>query len=229
MTLLSARFEGFDERDRRAPRHGRDLDRPVRPLGRRAARDGARSTRSPAGCPGALARGERGRWRASPRSSTAGSSTRTTRGRPSSAAGLFPTSSFPGDHGADRGAWRREQSRRSSGALRDREEPGRPPDGTGSRVPGGSTIDWIVTIVGAIAIVLAIKAWVVNPYRIPSSSMEPTLHCARPATGLRGRASPTACSPTASSTTSRDPTRRHRRLRHAAGGAASSAARAGRS
>jgi signal peptidase I len=37
-----------------------------------------------------------------------------------------------------------------------------------------------VTIVGAIAIVLAIKAWVVNPYRIPSSSMEPTLHCAKP-------------------------------------------------
>lgn len=37
-----------------------------------------------------------------------------------------------------------------------------------------------MTIVGAIAIVLAIKAWVVNPYRIPSSSMEPTLHCARP-------------------------------------------------
>ena len=42
------------------------------------------------------------------------------------------------------------------------------------------TIDWLVTIVGAIAIVLAIKAWIVNPYRIPSSSMEPTLHCARP-------------------------------------------------
>ena len=39
-------------------------------------------------------------------------------------------------------------------------------------------IDWVVTIVGAVAIVLAIKAWVVNPYRIPSSSMEPTLHCA---------------------------------------------------
>ena len=38
-------------------------------------------------------------------------------------------------------------------------------------------IDWIVTIAGAILIVLAIKAWVVNPYRIPSSSMEPTLHC----------------------------------------------------
>jgi signal peptidase I len=45
------------------------------------------------------------------------------------------------------------------------------------------TIDWLVTIVGAIAIVLAIKAWVVNPYRIPSSSMEPTLQCARPDPG----------------------------------------------
>jgi signal peptidase I len=41
------------------------------------------------------------------------------------------------------------------------------------------TIDWLVTILGAILIVLAIKQWVINPYRIPSSSMEPTLHCAR--------------------------------------------------
>ena len=41
-------------------------------------------------------------------------------------------------------------------------------------------VDWVGTIVFAVAIVLAIKAWVVNPYRIPSSSMEPTLHCARP-------------------------------------------------
>jgi signal peptidase I len=39
-------------------------------------------------------------------------------------------------------------------------------------------IDWVVTVAVAIAIVLAIKAWVVNPYRIPSASMEPTLHCA---------------------------------------------------
>jgi len=45
------------------------------------------------------------------------------------------------------------------------------------------TVDWIVTIAGAIAIVLAIKAWIVNPYRIPSSSMETTLHCAKPAHG----------------------------------------------
>jgi len=48
-------------------------------------------------------------------------------------------------------------------------------------------IDWAVTIVGAIAIVLAIKAWVVNPYRIPSSSMEPTLHCAEPGDGCEAR------------------------------------------
>jgi signal peptidase I len=45
------------------------------------------------------------------------------------------------------------------------------------------TIDWLITIVGAILIVLAIKQWVINPYRIPSSSMEPTLHCAKPAPG----------------------------------------------
>jgi signal peptidase I len=47
-------------------------------------------------------------------------------------------------------------------------------------------IDWILTIAGAVAIVLAIKAWVVNPYRIPSSSMEPTLHCARSSTVSTG-------------------------------------------
>jgi signal peptidase I len=50
-------------------------------------------------------------------------------------------------------------------------------------------IDWIVTIAGAIAIVLLIKAFVVNPYRIPSSSMEPTLHCARPGQGCEARLS----------------------------------------
>src|SRR5262249_10577431 len=46
------------------------------------------------------------------------------------------------------------------------------------------TIDWLVTILVAILVVLAIKQWVINPYRIPSSSMEPTLHCA----GARGGA-----------------------------------------
>jgi signal peptidase I len=49
--------------------------------------------------------------------------------------------------------------------------------------PWPTVIDWVVTIVVAVGAVLAIKAWVVNPYRIPSSSMEPTLHCAEPAAG----------------------------------------------
>jgi signal peptidase I len=48
-------------------------------------------------------------------------------------------------------------------------------------------LDWVLTIGGAIVIVLALKQWVVNPYRIPSSSMEPTLHCARPAPGCEAR------------------------------------------
>ena len=48
-------------------------------------------------------------------------------------------------------------------------------------------VDWVVTIVGAVAIVLLVKAYVVNPYRIPSSSMEPTLHCAQPASGCEAR------------------------------------------
>src|SRR5205807_5187043 len=50
-------------------------------------------------------------------------------------------------------------------------------------------LDWVVTIAGAVGIVLAIKAWVVNPYRIPSSSMEPTLHCARPGPGCEASTS----------------------------------------
>ena len=48
-------------------------------------------------------------------------------------------------------------------------------------------LDWLLTIVGAVAIVLAIKAWVVNPYRIPTSSMEPRLHCAKPLPGCLAR------------------------------------------
>ena len=48
-------------------------------------------------------------------------------------------------------------------------------------------VDWAVTIVAAVAIVLLVKAYVVNPYKIPSSSMEPTLHCARPKIGCEAR------------------------------------------
>jgi signal peptidase I len=49
-------------------------------------------------------------------------------------------------------------------------------------VPGWKRIlDWAATICVALAFVLAFEAEVAKPYRIPSSSMEPTLHCARPA------------------------------------------------
>ena len=50
-------------------------------------------------------------------------------------------------------------------------------------------LDWVITIVGAVAIVIGVKAWIVNPYRIPSSSMEPTLHCARPEDGCEASSS----------------------------------------
>jgi signal peptidase I len=51
------------------------------------------------------------------------------------------------------------------------------------------TLDWVLTIGGAILIVLAVKSWVVNPYRIPSSSMEPYLNCAKPGEGCLGNSS----------------------------------------
>ena len=41
--------------------------------------------------------------------------------------------------------------------------------------------DWLLTIAIAVAFVLAFEAEVAKPFRIPSASMEPTLHCARPA------------------------------------------------
>jgi signal peptidase I len=49
--------------------------------------------------------------------------------------------------------------------------------------PWRSIIDWLVTIAIAVAVVLAFEAEVAKPYRVPSSSMEPTLHCAKPAVG----------------------------------------------
>jgi signal peptidase I len=52
-----------------------------------------------------------------------------------------------------------------------------------------AAIDWILTLVVAVGIVFALKAWIVNPYRIPSSSMEPTLHCARPELGCEAATS----------------------------------------
>jgi len=49
--------------------------------------------------------------------------------------------------------------------------------------PWRTVIDWAVTIAVAVGIVLAVEAEVAKPYRIPSASMEPTLHCAKPGNG----------------------------------------------
>ncbi len=52
--------------------------------------------------------------------------------------------------------------------------------------PWRTVIDWAVTIVLAVVFVLAFEAEVAKPYRIPSSSMEPTLHCAKPGAWCEG-------------------------------------------
>jgi signal peptidase I len=46
--------------------------------------------------------------------------------------------------------------------------------------------DWIATIVLAVGFVLVFEAEIAKPYRIPSSSMEPTLHCAKPGAYCEG-------------------------------------------
>ena len=112
------------------------------------------------------------------------------------------------EHGWDDGFWRELRDaydvlsdpaeRRQYDGSRDGVPPGiarrrsrNPIDRLFPNLPHGwrVAIDWVVTIAGAVAIVLAIKAWVVNPYRIPSSSMEPTLHCARPGQGCEASTS----------------------------------------
>jgi signal peptidase I len=44
-------------------------------------------------------------------------------------------------------------------------------------------LDWVVTLAAAVAFVLAFEAEIAKPFRIPTSSMEPTLHCAKPGLG----------------------------------------------
>src|SRR5207245_6711188 len=53
--------------------------------------------------------------------------------------------------------------------------------------PWRSIADWAITIALAIGFVLAFESEVAKPFRIPSGSMEPTLHCARPVTACLGR------------------------------------------
>ena len=48
-------------------------------------------------------------------------------------------------------------------------------------------VDWVLTLAIAGGFVLVFEAEVAKPYRIPSSSMEPTLHCARPGAWCEGQ------------------------------------------
>src|SRR2546423_7164702 len=53
--------------------------------------------------------------------------------------------------------------------------------------PWRRALDWVLTIAFAIVLVLVFEAEIAKPYRVPSASMEPTLHCARPVTGCEAR------------------------------------------
>ena len=92
-------LRGLRRARRDPPRLGRDLDRPVRALGRRAAGDGRCSTRSCGGCRARSAARSPASSRASRPSSTAVLSTLTTRARPSSEAGGCRMSCYRGTTG----------------------------------------------------------------------------------------------------------------------------------
>jgi signal peptidase I len=49
--------------------------------------------------------------------------------------------------------------------------------------PWGTVASWLLTIACSAVVVLVFQAEVAKPFRIPSSSMEPALHCARPSGG----------------------------------------------
>jgi signal peptidase I len=50
-----------------------------------------------------------------------------------------------------------------------------------------TVVEWIVTLAVAAVVVLALEHWVVQPFRVPTASMEPTLQCAKPGAGCTGR------------------------------------------
>jgi signal peptidase I len=50
-----------------------------------------------------------------------------------------------------------------------------------------TVVEWIVTLAVAAAVVLAVEVEVAQPFRVPTSSMEPTLLCARPGIGCTAR------------------------------------------
>jgi signal peptidase I len=50
-----------------------------------------------------------------------------------------------------------------------------------------TVVEWTATLAVAVIVVLAVEVEVAQPFRVPTSSMEPTLHCARPGVGCSAR------------------------------------------
>ena len=50
-----------------------------------------------------------------------------------------------------------------------------------------TVVEWIITLAVAAVVVLAVEAWIVQPFRVPTGSMDPTLQCAKPGVGCTGR------------------------------------------
>lgn len=46
-----------------------------------------------------------------------------------------------------------------------------------------TVLEWVLTLAAAVAFVLAFEAEIAQPFRVPTSSMEPTLACAKPGPG----------------------------------------------
>jgi signal peptidase I len=53
-------------------------------------------------------------------------------------------------------------------------------------MPVRTVVSWTLTLVAAVVFVLVFEAEVAQPFRVPTSSMEPTLACAKPGPGCTG-------------------------------------------
>jgi len=49
-----------------------------------------------------------------------------------------------------------------------------------------TVVEWVVTLAVAALFILVFEAEIAQPFRVPTSSMEPTLHCAKPGIGCTG-------------------------------------------
>ena len=74
-----------------------------------------------------------------------------------------------------------------SGLVLATQEPGNATGQTTSSPLRGSVVDWAVTLVVAGLVVFGVEYEVVQPFRVPTASMEPTLLCARPTQGCTAR------------------------------------------